>query len=433
MRIAVISDTHFGDRMCALVTHDTLAPGKAYKKFVEKAGQNNDYLVLLGDIIDFSIASYADAYKVAKAFFHMIKQDNIAKSIIYVPGNHDFEMWHTVECQINIIRQVREGRPPRRFHWSVPGLIEDRDKRKNKGFQLPGVTEVVDPEKVEGEKIFLNYITRTKPEDDPSKETNFYFAYPNLYLVTDKESVLMTHGHYLEAYWSMVGEWVMKIGQEDLRIGDALDLRELVAMNFPSCQLACSGIGQAGPLTDVVRQVQRQVKDQQLDRVETYLDRLDDEIDKLTPFRRLDLRELGSDVVCNYLKKKALGALKKFKDTRYSEEFAHKKEVLARFRRFYEASWAEICELNENHQLDIPQPYKVIFGHTHRPLEWGAAEPPRAKINGCKPVKLYNTGGWLWQQPKGEKRTFCGAAVFVYDSKEGFASHVIEQKDLGHT
>ena len=131
MRIVMISDTHFGDPMCTLVNHDTLAPGKAYKNFTEKAGQENDYLVLLGDIIDFSIVGYAKAYTVAKAFFRLIKQDKIAKSIIYVPGNHDFEMWHTVECQINIIRQVREGRPPRQFHWSVPGLIEDRKERKN--------------------------------------------------------------------------------------------------------------------------------------------------------------------------------------------------------------------------------------------------------------------------------------------------------------
>ena len=148
MRIVMISDTHFGDPMCTLVDNETLAPGEKYEKFVEKAGENNDYLVLLGDIIDFSIVGYAKAYTVAKAFFRLIKEEKIAKSIIYVPGNHDFDMWHTVEHQINIIRQVREGLPARHFRWSVPGFIEDRKDKKNKGFQLPGVTDVVDPEKV---------------------------------------------------------------------------------------------------------------------------------------------------------------------------------------------------------------------------------------------------------------------------------------------
>jgi hypothetical protein len=425
MRIVMISDTHFGDPMCALVNHDTPAPGKAYEKFKEKAGQNNDYLVLLGDIVDFSIVGYVKAYTVAEAFFEMIKRDKIAKSIIYVPGNHDFDMWHTVEHQISIIYQLGKGRPAKQFRWSVPGFIEDRKEKKNKGFQLPGVTDIIDPEKVVGEKMFLNYIT--KNEDGSGEETNFYFAYPNLYLVTDEESILMTHGHYLEAYWSMMGEWVMKIAQEDLRIGDALDLRELVAINFPSCQLACSGIGQAGPLTEVVQKVQRQVKDQKLDRVETYLNRLDDEIDKLTPFKGYDPREWGSDAVCNYLKKKALEALKKFKDTRYSEEFAHKKEVLTRFRNFYDASCVEICELNEKYVLDIPLPSKMIFGHTHRPIEWGAGDAPRAKIIGCSPVTLYNTGGWLWRKTEDGKPEFCGAAVFTYDTQRGFASHTITE------
>lgn len=428
MRIVIISDTHFGDPMCTLVDHEALMEyqsvkrGKKYSAFFEKAGQNNDYLILLGDIIDFSIVGYANAYKVAKAFFRLIKQDKIAKSIIYVPGNHDFDMWHTVEHQINIIYQVGKGRPARQFRWSVPGLIEDRKDRKNRGFQLPGVTDVVNPEEVTGEKIFLNYIT--KSGDDPKEETNFYFAYPNLYVVTDKESVLLTHGHYLEAYWSMMGEWVMKIGQEDLRTGDALDLWELVAINFPPCQIACSGIGQAGPLTEVVRNVQREVKDQELERVEKYLNRLDDEIDKLTPYRFYDPREWGIDLGSKYLRKKILKKLKAFKDTRYSEDFIVKKEVQDRFRNFYEASWVEIGKLNQEHGLNIPKPQKVIFGHTHRPIKWNDAEAPTQEI-GETQVTLYNTGGWLWRKSKGGQRQFCGAAVFTYDPQHGFASHTI--------
>ncbi|KPL03441.1 MAG: hypothetical protein AMJ73_07085 [candidate division Zixibacteria bacterium SM1_73] len=100
MRIVMISDTHFGDPMCTLVDHEalmehqTLKRGKKYNAFFEKAGQNNDYLILLGDIIDFSIVGYANAYKVAKAFFHLIKQDKIAKHVAhrgasdqhYLPG-----------------------------------------------------------------------------------------------------------------------------------------------------------------------------------------------------------------------------------------------------------------------------------------------------------------------------------------------------------
>ena len=423
MRIVMISDTHFGDPMCTLVDNETLAPGEKYEKFVEKAGKNNDYLVLLGDILDFSIVGYAKAYTVAKAFFRLIKQDKIAKSIIYVPGNHDFDMWHTVEHQINTIYQVGKGRPAKQFSWSVPGFIDDRTNSNNKGFQLPGVTDVIDPKKPPRVKMFLNSIT--KLEDDSGEDTNFYFAYPNVYFVTDKESVLMTHGHYLEAYWSLMGKWVMKIGPEDLRIGDALDLWELVAINFPLCQLACSGIGQAGPLTELVRKVQREVKDRQFSRVEGYVNNLDNEIDKLTPYGTFHPKELLTDAASNYAKKEFLKALKERKTTRYREEFVSNKEVLDRFRNFFEASWVEMCMLNDHHGLDIQMPHKVIFGHTHRPIKWGAPHAPRAWVIGGNPVTLYNTGGWLWRQPRGGQREFCGAAVFTYDSDRGFDSHTI--------
>jgi DNA repair exonuclease SbcCD nuclease subunit len=247
--MAIVSDTHFGDPVCTLVDHDkpfegdgSPRQGVKYDAFVEKAGTENDYLILLGDIFDFSIVGYARAYQMAKAFFLLIKRDRIAKSIIYVPGNHDFEMWHTVEHQIRVIHQLSKGRPAQPFRWSAPGLIDDRKDRK-RGFRLPGIIdEIVRPERMDQKvKMYLNTITKNK--DDSGEETNFYFAYPNLYMVTDHESILMTHGHYLEAYWTLLGEWTMKIGQEDLKIGDALDVRELVAINFPSCQLACSGVG----------------------------------------------------------------------------------------------------------------------------------------------------------------------------------------------
>lgn len=227
MKIAIISDTHFGDPMCTLIDHHhpfdqkcNPRPGPKFKAFREKAEECNDYLVLLGDIFDFSLVNYAKAYKVAKVFFRLVKQYNIAKSIIYVPGNHDFDMWHTVEHQIRIIRQVREGGEPERFRWSAPGFIEGRKGRET-GFLLPGIIdEIIDPTTPPGkghEKMYLNYITGDNEKG--GEETNFYFAYPNLYMVTDTDSIILTHGHYLEAYWSMLGEWAVRIGRKGLGIG----------------------------------------------------------------------------------------------------------------------------------------------------------------------------------------------------------------------
>ena len=186
------------------------------------------------------------SYAVAKVFFQQLQRDKIAKQIIYVPGNHDFDMWYFYEHDVNVIRRINEGRPPRAFRYSVPGILDCRSNRSGEAFTLFGVNR--NPNSSWGYGgLFLDKITRN--EDGTGADTPFAFAYPNVYLLTDSYTILLTHGHYLESYWSLLSEWALKIAGADLRVGDALDLAEMVAINFPLNQLACSGTGQAGPLT----------------------------------------------------------------------------------------------------------------------------------------------------------------------------------------
>ena len=81
MKFSIISDTHFGDDTCALVIKDMNAnqikPGAKFEEFKAIVGKDNDYLILAGDIFDFSIASYEKAYEYGKAFFMLINQNFI--------------------------------------------------------------------------------------------------------------------------------------------------------------------------------------------------------------------------------------------------------------------------------------------------------------------------------------------------------------------
>ena len=104
MKIAVTSDIHLGDSNCQLVT-DNLALGPKFQRFCEVIGEV-DYLVLLGDIFDFSISSYESVYKVARIFLKEILDRKIAPQVIYIPGNHDFEFWHILEHEVNIIKPI---------------------------------------------------------------------------------------------------------------------------------------------------------------------------------------------------------------------------------------------------------------------------------------------------------------------------------------
>ncbi|HUU44768.1 MAG TPA: metallophosphoesterase [Acidobacteriota bacterium] len=418
MKLAITSDTHFGDPMCTLVKNDhTGQPilGPKYLEFRERVGQDNDFLILVGDILDFSLASYQEVYQAAKVFFVQIQKDRIARSVVYVPGNHDFDIWHTVEHEVNVIYQIRNELPPRRFRMSVPAVFDLRTKPACPVFSLPGVTRRSPTAPFPYGGLFLDQIT--VPEE---REINFVFAYPNVYLVTDDESVLITHGQYLEPYWSMTREWAQRILGEDLSSDPIPTLHDLVALNFPLCQLACAGVGQAGPLTKVIQQIQQDVKKNRVDNVKKYLNRLDNALDEeVFRFKGISgpIKEGLSDLLCNQVKKQIISELERSRDTRYRTDFPSSEDEERRFWTFMKASVREIEQLNLEHGCNIPRPTAVIFGHTHRPIAWGSEThlaPAPPTIPEGRPIPLFNTGGWLDRDDGKGGIEFCGAEIISY-------------------
>jgi DNA repair exonuclease SbcCD nuclease subunit len=128
MRIAIISDLHIGDENCKLIggnssTTDTYDVFKStIRDFTD--GGSLDYLVLNGDVLDFSINSFESSCIMAVPFFRALAKDAIAKEIIYIPGNHDKHIWDAVEWETNIIRRLKEHKEPRRLRRTQPGVID---------------------------------------------------------------------------------------------------------------------------------------------------------------------------------------------------------------------------------------------------------------------------------------------------------------------
>jgi UDP-2,3-diacylglucosamine pyrophosphatase LpxH len=392
--------------------------------FKSKAGTENDFLILLGDIFDLSIASYEEAYRHARAFLLLVQKDKIAKNIIYVPGNHDFDMWHTVQHQVRVIYPVRQGLPPRDFRWTQPGLIDDRtnhsslDNNIKRGFYMPDVFDKpIDPDKPPKfkEELYLNGITLGKK--NISKKTNFYVVYPSLYLVTDNGTFIITHGHYLDAFWSIGAEWIPRIVRTD--IGTHGKMEDLVALNMPLCQLACSGIGQAGVLSPLIQDIQRKMKRHDTAKVEEYIDRLDDEIDK--ELEGNIFFEAGTDFVSNTIKSKLKKAIKSQVQSRFREDIMKDPKVQKRFINFYRASADEIDNLNLRYSFAIPAPEAFLFGHTHRPIGLSDTTKPYIDIDDNR-VQFLNTGGWIWKENIGGEKQFIGADIFKYDTATGLQS-----------
>jgi 3',5'-cyclic AMP phosphodiesterase CpdA len=112
MRLAVASDMHLGDEPCVLVEEgDDGSPGigPGYPALRDAVGTVDD-LVGLGDVIDVSVATCERAYRDAKLFFTQVQKDGLARELIYVPGNHDFDIWSVVGAEV-VIRET--GRPVR--------------------------------------------------------------------------------------------------------------------------------------------------------------------------------------------------------------------------------------------------------------------------------------------------------------------------------
>lgn len=150
------------------------------------------------------------------------------------------------------------------------------------------------------------------------KKLTFNFAYPNLYLITEKgECLLLTHGHYFEAYWSFAAEWALRLAGDDLGLEEKgeLNMREMVGINLPLNQLACSGIGQSEPLTDLARLIQMEAAAGKADSLGKYLDRLVDVFREEGGVSRAS--RLARLYALRWLKRKFLSAVRGTERTRY--------------------------------------------------------------------------------------------------------------------
>ncbi len=451
MRLAIISDVHWGDESCHLdlstrkraVRVNKRRIEKAYELLLGKIGPTRDYLIILGDGLDFSVCNYDQTYAVAKAFFQRIKADGVADRIIYVPGNHDADLWHICEHDVNVVKRLASGRLPRGFRYSVPGVIDGRTQPGDPIFQLIGASKDKEESLWGYESLFLNKITTDDRDEGPSpeQEIRIALAYPNLYLLTDNGSVMMTHGQYFEVYWSILAQIVLDLAREEIRVllqNGVLPLSDFVAFNFPLNQLACTGIGQAGSLTDrVIRRVQDEVKGGNTQRAEKYLDRLDNFVDRLID--RGPFVEIFTDFASNVAKRQLRNALKNIKPARGNPEFIYQPGVMERFKTFYASTLLEFDTVFPPAQNpNLKHPDLLIFGHTHDPVGFSGEEPqevaPLHDREG-RIIRYANTGGWLYHRDKKYNTDkFCGARVVTFDSAtQKLESQLIAEEDISGT
>lgn len=297
-----------------------------------------------------------------------------------------------VEWETNIIRRLREHEDPRGFRRTQPGLI---DYTSNTPLNLSGVSRVANTQHYG--TLFLEGLF------EKGKTLPINVVYPNLYIKTEKDVYLITHGHMLELAWVLLSEILS--GEPEL--AGKLGIRELEEFNIPLTSMICTGIGQGGAVSKLFYAIQKEAKSGKTGRMKKLLDSIIPKLDQLIELPWY--AELFDDALLIGIRKSALYIAGDVSDSRYDEKFLENESVRKRFLRFLVASRSQAEELG------IEAPNKIIFGHTHEPLSYGTPmEIDNLPIKDGK-AYLYNTGGWLNEEGK-------SAEIFFFDDKGSLSS-----------
>lgn len=378
MFIADISDVHIGDESSRMALGKVFNPNGAYSKLKDQIFKFTgnaplDYLILDGDILDFSINPIDDSIRTARPFFMQLQRDNIAKQIVYIPGNHDKQIWDGIQWNTSIIGSMLKFANPGSFRRIQPGII---DLAANSEIELPGVTKGSDGNYGD---VFMKGLFQSADNSVPIS-----VVYPNLYIKRSSDTILVTHGHMFEMAWVLFSELFQGISP----VPDTIDLKNLEELNVPITSLICTGVGSGGAVSELFYMIEKESYKNETATLKKTLDTVIPRLEKIIelPWYLESLDNIG----LNALRKYAFSAAMKAKDSRGNADFLKGEKDLKRFFTYF---YATLAEMN---QYGLGKPDKFLYGHTHIPTP---ASDPFNLGDALPGVSFYNTGGWLNDSP----------------------------------
>jgi hypothetical protein len=389
MKIAVISDAHLGNPDSRFFEDGILTETyESFRAAIRKFNNNRplDFMVLNGDILDFTSDSLEKTLISAQPFFQGIYTDKLARKLLYIPGNHDRQVWDMVEWESSVIGQLRQHEPPRKFRRTMPGVLD----------AASGRLELLDPIQEKGTQVndasFLGGLF------DRRLTLPITVTYPNLYIKTKKDLILVTHGHVAGLAWVLMSELLGGFIKEG-----KLSLTEMEEYNAPLTAFMCSGVGRGNEMSELFYRIQKEARQGKSKELKKTLNRVIPILDRMIP---LGLFEFFDNALLQGLKLLAIFvANNRVSDPRYNLEYLNDPAVRDRFSKYYSA----VCE--EAALLNLGPPNKLIYGHIHEVIP--AVEP--VPITGLEELEgeellTYNTGGWLKDKGK-------SAEIFFIDGE----------------
>jgi UDP-2,3-diacylglucosamine pyrophosphatase LpxH len=399
-----LSDLHFGERNSLLsdpthngatrplMANDALDGLVACLQDVARAnppGIKPD-LVLVGDIFELALAPTHVALDGFDQFIsRLFPADGEAlfsPTIVFIPGNHDHELWTGTRDELVAQRMMRVS-PDDPLEPSAPTTLIFAELHP-----APGAL----PEQQPTENALLTRMLRHRHPTHP--DLRVVVGYPNMGVIRQQRMLLAHHGHFADDVYLLMTPLARAIyGEEE----EAPTIAQLEKDNSAWIDFLWSSLGREGRVGAGVRRSYDMLKTdpgkvllasrlagalvslkgrkfgrrlrQRL--LLPFLLRALDLIEENDVRQSLDSREQVDEGVINYLK----GPL--------ATEVA--RELSAR-----------------NHPFPTEQIF--IYGHTHHPLAEEVALPELGSR-----VRVYNTGGWVVDTP--EARPATGGAMLLVD------------------
>ncbi|MEH6637011.1 MAG: metallophosphoesterase [Halioglobus sp.] len=384
LRYICLSDLHLGAEHSLLTRladkadplpsqpSDTLtALSNAFQALVEQLEvDKNTRLVLLGDVLDLGFSETVDVVNTFKVFAQTFLasglMDKISKDILFLPGNHDHQLWQNVKNNY-MVGQIARGEGSKRVRQ---------------------VTHLVDPQHLES--YLLNDVIQTV---NGLEGVTVQIAYPN-YAMTNKagdKAVVMHHGHYTESMYLAMSRLRQLLDDE---LSMTHDITQIERDNGYWINFLWSSLGSAG------------FGNETLDIYETLLDAgaTHEFIQQLSgKIKTLLVDNFGlSDSAVKSLNKSLTleGTIEALLDAsvgQFAGSERHSFLDVLSDDGVAKLIWylhGPIRQQFIDEKKTVPHTLNFIYGHTHKPFQ------DRLPVNGFSaPVNVYNVGGWAIDKP----------------------------------
>ena len=371
-----LSDLHLGKKESYLYSKDANFQNnrKALIDLLKKLGPQ-DEIVLLGDFLELSLAGLDEVYSDAKTFFALLAEAGPVRRIVYVPGNHDHHFWRSLAEQVHINGKIHDGQDPPCSETYPYCFVDERFSSKDKKLPCRIILEDLWPKK------------KKKPE--------FVVKYPHhLIEVVSEEGekiyYLFTHGHFFEDLFKPINFLI-----------EPAHLEELEAFNNGWLEFFDYHLGHAGKLSEEVKKIEKNFQEGDTKAKKTIRNVLKEIYKSLV--QKLHLRcpwtcvlKCGIKLVQRWILKKtpmdkksglfgvpSIDDKLKRKIADYIENYILKRYRKGKAEDYYFPTDA-----------DIPKPFTLVFGHTHRPIRGEETSKAEVSVDGIT-YPLANTGGWI--------------------------------------